>query len=48
VESGPEGGAGGTDMTRSLLLVAATVGLGAMLARGVVPDVIRYLRIRRM
>lgn len=35
-------------MTRSMLLVAAAVGLGAVLARGVVPDVTRYLRIRRM
>ena len=35
-------------MTRSLLLVAAVVGLGAGLARGVVPDVTRYLQIRRM
>jgi uncharacterized protein DUF6893 len=35
-------------MTRSVLLVAAAIGLGAVLARGVVPDVTRYLRIRRM
>jgi hypothetical protein len=35
-------------MTRSLLLVAAVVGLGAVLAGRVVPDVTRYLRIRRM
>jgi hypothetical protein len=35
-------------MTRSLLVVAAAVALGAVLARGVVPDVSRYLRIRRM
>jgi hypothetical protein len=48
VESGPEVGAGGTDMTRLLLVVAAAVGLGAVLARSVVPDVTRYLRIRRM
>jgi hypothetical protein len=41
-------GAGGTDMTRSLLVIAAAVGLGAVLARSVVPDVTRYLRIRRM
>jgi hypothetical protein len=41
-------GAGGTDMTRLLLVVAAAVGLGAVLARSVVPDVTRYLRIRRM
>jgi Family of unknown function (DUF6893) len=41
-------GAGGTDMTRSLFVVAAAVGLGAVLARSVVPDVTRYLRIRRM
>jgi hypothetical protein len=47
VQSGPEG-AGGTDMTRLLFVVAAAVGLGAVLARSVVPDVTRYLRIRRM
>jgi hypothetical protein len=35
-------------MTRLLLVVAAAVGLGAVLARSVVPDVTRYLRIRRM
>jgi hypothetical protein len=48
VEGGPEDEAGGTDMTRLLLVVAAAVGLGAVLARSVVPDVTRYLRIRRM
>jgi hypothetical protein len=48
VQSGPEDGAGGTDMTRLLFVVAAAVGLGAVLARSVVPDVTRYLRIRRM
>ena len=31
-----------------LLLAAAVVGLGAMMAVNVVPDVTRYLRIRRM
>jgi hypothetical protein len=31
-----------------LLVVAAAVGLGAMLAGNVLPDVARYLRIRRM
>jgi len=31
-----------------LLLVAAAVGLGAIMAGNVVPDVTRYLRIRRM
>jgi hypothetical protein len=31
-----------------ILLVAATVGLGAVLAGQVLPDVTRYLRIRRM
>jgi hypothetical protein len=36
------------NMTRLLLVVAAVVGLGAVLARSVVPDVTRYLRIRRM
>jgi hypothetical protein len=30
------------------VLVAAVVGLGAILAGNVLPDVIRYLRIRRM
>ena len=35
-------------MTRLLLVVAAAVGLGVVLARSVVPDVTRYLRIRRM
>jgi hypothetical protein len=35
-------------MTRSMLVIAALVGLGAVLARSVVPDVTRYLRIRRM
>jgi hypothetical protein len=44
----PNKGRGGTDMTRLLLVVAAAVGLGAVLARSVVPDVTRYLRIRRM
>ena len=34
-------------MARLLIVVAAAVGLGA-LARSVVPDVTRYLRIRRM
>jgi hypothetical protein len=48
VESGPEDGQEETDMTRLLLVVAAAVGLGAVLARSVVPDVTRYLRIRRM
>ena len=31
-----------------LVLVAAAVGLGAILAGNVLPDVTRYLRIRRM
>jgi hypothetical protein len=31
-----------------LLLAAAVVGLGAILAGNVLPDVTRYLRIRRM
>jgi hypothetical protein len=48
VKGGPEDRAGGTDMTRLLFVVAAAVGLGAVLARSVVPDVTRYLRIRRM
>jgi hypothetical protein len=32
-------------MTRSLFVVAAVVGLGAVLSRSVVPDVTRYPRI---
>jgi hypothetical protein len=35
-------------MTRLLFVGAAAVGLVAVLARSVVPDVTRYLRIRRM
>ena len=31
-----------------LLLVATAVGLGAIMASNVVPDVARYIRIRRM
>jgi hypothetical protein len=31
-----------------VLLAAAAVGLGAVLAGNVLPDVTRYLRIRRM
>jgi hypothetical protein len=31
-----------------LMLLAAAVGLGAIMAGKVVPDVTRYLRIRRM
>ena len=31
-----------------VLLVAAVAGLGAVMAANVVPDVSRYLRIRRM
>jgi hypothetical protein len=31
-----------------LMLLAAAVGLGAIVAGKVVPDVTRYLRIRRM
>jgi hypothetical protein len=31
-----------------LLVVGAAVGLGAILAGNVLPDVTRYLRIRRM
>jgi hypothetical protein len=48
VEGGPEDGPGELNMTRLLLVLAAAVGLGAVLARSVVPDVTRYLRIRRM
>ena len=45
---GPQAGPEGTDMTRLLVVLAAAVGLGAVLARSVVPDVTRYLRIRSM
>jgi hypothetical protein len=31
-----------------LMLVAAAVGLGAIMAGNVIPDVARYMRIRRM
>jgi hypothetical protein len=31
-----------------LLLTAAAIGLGAILAGNVVPDVTRYMKIRRM
>jgi hypothetical protein len=31
-----------------LLLVAAALGLGAVLAGNVLPDVTRYMRMRRM
>jgi hypothetical protein len=31
-----------------LVLVAAAVGLGAIMAGNVVPDISRYLRIKRM
>ena len=31
-----------------VLLAAAAIGLGAILAGNVLPDVTRYLRIRRM
>jgi uncharacterized protein DUF6893 len=31
-----------------VLLIAAAVGLGAIVAGNVMPDVARYLRIRRM
>jgi hypothetical protein len=44
----PNKGREGADMTRLLFVVAAAVGLGVVLARSVVPDVTRYLRIRRM
>jgi hypothetical protein len=30
------------------MLVAAAVGLGAIMAGNVIPDVARYMRIRRM
>ena len=44
----PETGQEELNMTRLWLVLAAAVGLGAVLARSVVPDVTRYLRIRRM
>ena len=31
-----------------LLLVAAAIGLGAIMVGNVVPDITRYMRIRRM
>ena len=33
---------------KTLLLVAAAVGLGAIMAGNVLPDIARYMRIRRM
>ena len=44
----PKTGQEELNMTRLLVVLAAAVGLGAVLARSVVPDVTRYLRIRRM
>jgi hypothetical protein len=44
----PKTGQEELNMTRLLLVLAAAAGLGAVLARSVVPDVTRYLRIRRM
>jgi hypothetical protein len=41
-------GAGEELEMKILVLVAAAVGLGAVLAGNVLPDVTRYLRIRRM
>jgi len=43
----PKTGQEELNMTRLLFVAAAAVGLGAVLARSVVPDVTRYLRIRR-
>jgi hypothetical protein len=47
-KTSPKTGRGGADMTRLMFVVAAAVGLAAVLARSVAPDVTRYLRIRRM
>jgi hypothetical protein len=44
----PKTGQEELNMTRLLFVGAAAVGLAAVLARSVVPDVTRYLRIRRM
>jgi hypothetical protein len=33
---------------KTLLLLAAAVGLGAIMAGNVMPDIARYMRIRRM
>jgi len=43
-----DGGEEETCQMKILLLVAAALGLGAVLAGNVLPDVTRYLRIRRM
>ena len=48
MESGPKTEQEELNMTRLWLVLAAADGLGAVLARSVVPDVTRYLRIRRM
>jgi hypothetical protein len=41
-------GAEGDLTVKILLLAAAAIGLGAILAGNVVPDVTRYMKIRRM
>jgi hypothetical protein len=43
-----DGGQRETWQMKILLLLAGVVGLGAIMASKVVPDVTRYLRIRRM
>jgi hypothetical protein len=43
-----DGGKRETWQMKILLLVAAAVGLGAIMAGNMVPDITRYLRIRRM
>jgi hypothetical protein len=43
-----DGGKRETWQMKILLLAATVVGLGAIVAGKVVPDVTRYLRIRRM
>jgi nitroreductase len=48
IQSSGDGDERETWQMKSLLLVAAAVGLGAIMAGLVMPDVARYLRIRRM
>jgi hypothetical protein len=48
VDHSSDRGQEGTWQMKILLLAAAAVGLGAILAGNLLPDVTRYLRIRRM
>jgi hypothetical protein len=48
VDHPSDGGKRETWQMKILLLAAAVVGVGAILAGNVLPDVTRYLRIRRM